>query len=124
MSRPAVVAAVLPAVLVSLPQAMQANALLVVVRLSVVAELVRVTLGENTPACTFPSIPLPNNQYEPSCTYVPTATCLLVFMHVSYYACMHYRKLRLCLGFQALPRAFYQALGKEILCRVPHSAQI
>jgi hypothetical protein len=35
----------------------------------------------------------------------------------------HYRKLRLCLGFQALPRAFYRALGKENLCREPRSAQ-
>jgi hypothetical protein len=35
----------------------------------------------------------------------------------------HYRKLRLCLGFQALPRAFYRALGKENLCRVMRSAQ-
>jgi hypothetical protein len=35
----------------------------------------------------------------------------------------HCRKLRLCLGFQALPRAFYRALGKENLCREPRSAQ-
>jgi hypothetical protein len=35
----------------------------------------------------------------------------------------HYRKLRLCLGFQALPRAFYRALDNEILCRASHSAQ-
>jgi hypothetical protein len=33
------------------------------------------------PACMFPSIPLPTNQYKPSCTYVPPATCLLAFMH-------------------------------------------
>jgi hypothetical protein len=63
------------------PPAMQADALLVVVRLSVVAEPTRVTPGENPPACTFPSIPFSTNQYKPSCTYVPTATCLLVFMH-------------------------------------------
>jgi hypothetical protein len=36
---------------------------------------------------------------------------------------LHYRKLRLCLGFQALLRAFYRALGKENLCREPRSAQ-
>jgi hypothetical protein len=35
----------------------------------------------------------------------------------------HYRKLRLCLGFQALPRAFYRALGKEILCRSTHGTK-
>jgi hypothetical protein len=37
--------------------------------------------------------------------------------------CFYYRKLRLCLGFQTLPRAFYRALGKENLCGEPRSAQ-
>jgi hypothetical protein len=36
---------------------------------------------------------------------------------------IHYKKLRLCLEFQALSRAFYWALGKEILCLAPRSAQ-
>jgi hypothetical protein len=61
MSSPAVFATVLPVVLVSLPQAMQADALLVVVRLSAMAEpaMVTRTPGENPPCMHFSlSVPL------------------------------------------------------------------
>jgi hypothetical protein len=44
-------------------------------------------------------------------------------LNVTICTLMHYRKLSLCLGFHALPRAFYRALGKENLCRKPRSAQ-
>jgi hypothetical protein len=39
--------------------------------------------------------------------------------HTRFRMSVHYRKLRLCLGFLSLPRAFSRALGTENLCREP-----
>jgi hypothetical protein len=69
---------------------------------------------------------LPGIAPPSSSIHVPPAHAIVVrpskvSRHVN--VTCHYRKLWLCLGFQALPRAFYQTLGKENLCRELRSAQ-
>jgi hypothetical protein len=70
--------------------------------------------------------PTPGTAPPSSSIHVAPAQAIVVrpskvSLHVN--VTCHYRKLWLCLGFQALPRAFYRALGKENLCRELRSAQ-